>query len=146
MANTQDMGGAEMINVADPINAQDVMNLETASATAAAIPRVYWENTQMTGVWEYYNNVVVASGVVTFNLTKDGTPTGTALFPNNVFKESINLTLFDASNSYVYSVPTIGTGNKTITFTVNKVALSLGLLNFTSAANGATVYLSLKGN
>lgn len=142
----QDFGGARLKNVADPTGTQDAMTQHTATSTAGGIPRVYRQNTVQTNVWEYENSVVVASGTVTFNLTTDGTSTGTAIFSTAVFTESINITIFDATNSYVYSAPTVAGNRKTITFTVNKVGLSLGIIVFVSAANGTTVNLTVKGN
>lgn len=112
----------------------------------SAIPRIIRNASIQNNVWECETHANVASGTVTFNLTTDGTSTGPAIFPNAVFTESINLMISDTGNTYNYGVGTIGTGNKTITFTVNKVGLSLAVLVWISAANGVTVYLTVKGN
>lgn len=133
-------------NIVNPIDPQDAMTMDTASSTAGGIPRVYRSNVQQTSVWEYLGSTTVSGGNAVFNLTTDGTSTGPAIFPTAVFTESINITIFDTTNSYIYGAPTIGTGNKTITFVVNRIGLSLGIIVFTAAANGITVKLSVKGN
>ena len=147
MANiTQDMGGAQMINIADPINAQDAMTMNSANNTASGIPRLWNNGVSKTTVKEFCGSSTVSSGSVTFNLTTDGTSTGPAIF-SNVYQESTNLWINDASNQYQFGGYSLSGNKKTLTFTINKLGTVIaGLIQFISAANGVTVYLQIKGD
>lgn len=140
----QDMGGAQISNVADPVNAQDAMTMNTAMATAGAIPRVNLNGVTQSTVWECGRSNTVSTGTVVFNLTADNTSGGTALF-STIFKESANFWIDDATNQYQIGGYTVSANKKTLTLTVNKIGLSLGIIVFTSAANGVVVNMTIKG-
>lgn len=91
-----------------------------------------------------------ASGVVTFNLTTDGTPTGPNIFPNGVILKSLQPFVNDASLPYSYGGVSLAVGNKTLNMTVNRAAgiltiLSLSVLGAPIAANGSAVNLTVWG-
>lgn len=108
--------------------------------------QAYLNGTKYTAVFPFFASAVVSGGTATFYMTDNGLSTGNAVFKNNVFTQSINLITSDASNQYNYSGFTVASGNKSISITVNKVALSLGIIVFTAAANGTTIYLQISGN
>lgn len=91
-------------------------------------------------------SATVASGVAVFQLTDDGLSTGTSLFPNGVIKDSVSLTVSDATASYQMSYA-FTNSDKTLTVTVNKLTTSnilTGILG-QAAGNGAIVKLSVLG-
>lgn len=88
----------------------------------------------------------VTAGVAIFNLTDDGISTGTALFPNGVIADSINLFVSDAAASYQMSYA-FSNSSKTITVTANKLTTAnilTGILG-QAAATGAIVKLQIWG-
>lgn len=94
----------------------------------------------------FFGDATVASGVAVFQLTTNGISTGTAIFPNGVIADSVNVFVSDATASYQMSVA-FSNGNKTITVTTNKLTTAnilTGLLGQT-AANGAVVKLQIYG-
>lgn len=94
----------------------------------------------------YVTSATVSSGSVTVNLTDDNTSSGTALFAN-VYKESMNWWIEDATSSYQLGSYTLSGNKKTLTLTVNKLgSIVLGLIQFVSAANGAVVNVTVWGD
>lgn len=146
MAIIQDMGGAQMKNISDPVDSQDAMTMNTANTTAGGIPRVWVNGARKTSVWEYFSSATVSGGNVVFNLTDDGTATGNAVF-TNVYLESLNIIIYSATIQYQFSAPTISANKKTLTVTVGAIGtVILGIIQFISAANGITVYAQIKGD
>lgn len=94
---------------------------------------------------EYISSAVVASGTVSFNLTDDGLSSGNVIF-TTVFKESANFWIEDSQNQYQYSGYSLSENKKVLTVTINRLgSVLLGIVQFISAANGVTVYLTIKG-
>lgn len=106
----------------------------------------YNTGTKYLQVFPYFSTATVSGGVATFYLTDNGLSTGNAVFKNNVFLNSINLIISDSTSQYNYSGFTVNTGNKSISVTISKIALSLGIIVFNSAANGTTALLQISGN
>lgn len=91
-------------------------------------------------------SATVSSGTAVFNLTVDGLSTGASLFPNGVIKDSVSLTVSDATASYQMSYA-FTNSDKTLTVTANKLTTSnilTGILG-QAAANAAVVKLSVIG-
>lgn len=108
------------------------------------VVQAYEGVTQRLGAFPIFAHATVSSGVAVFNLTNDGTSSGTALFPNGVIADSVNLFVSDATASYQMSVAW-SNGNKTLTVTTNKLTtanLLTGLLGQV-AANSAVVKLQV---
>lgn len=106
----------------------------------------YEGTTERTNSFPIYKSATVSSGTAVFNLTSDGTSGGTALFPNGVITDSVQLTVYDATASYQMN-PVFSNSNKTITVTTNKfttVNILTGVLGQT-AANGTVVKLTVYG-
>lgn len=107
-----------------------------------------YQNTALkTAIIAAYKSAVVASGVAVFQLTVDGLSTGTAIFPNEVFGESIQLIVNDATASYQFGW-TLTNSNKTLTVTANKLGTAnilTGILGQVAAPNGTVVNLTIKG-
>lgn len=108
--------------------------------------QAYVNGTKYANAFPYFSSATVTSGIATFYLTDNGLSTGNAVFPNNVFTQSINLITSDLSNTYQYGTFTVAANKKSIAINVNKLGLSLGILVFTVAANGITVFLQITGN
>jgi len=141
----QNMGGAQISNIADPVNPQDAMTMNTANTTATGIPRYYKSGVKKTSVWMYDTSGTVSNGTVVFYLTDDGTVNGNAIF-TNIYSESIQIFAPSATDSFVMSFAIAG-NKKSITVTVNRLGTVIaGLIQFISAANGTTVYLQVKGD
>lgn len=116
------------------------------SIATSSIGKVYEGTTLRTGSFRIYKNATVASGVATFHLTADGNSGGTALFPNGVIQDSIDVEVNDASASYQMSYA-LSNGNKTITVTANKLTTAnilTGILG-QAQANGSVVRLVVEG-
>lgn len=143
---TQDMGMTQITNVANPIGQQDVMTLNAAMATAAGLPRVWINGTQATGVTLVGFSTAVTSGSLVLYLTSDGTITGTAMFPNNVFPATFVATVNDTTINPLFSW-VLSNSNKTLTVSCKQLTVVLGVLGFTTnLANGTIVNLSIAGN
>lgn len=102
--------------------------------------------TVKTGAFRIYQSATVAAGVAVFQLTVDGLPTGAALFANEVFVDSVQAIVSDASASYQMSWA-FSNSNKTLTVTCNKYTTAnilSGLLG-QAPANGAVVRLCVEG-
>lgn len=94
----------------------------------------------------YITSAVISGGSVVFYLTDDGTSNGIPVF-NNVYKESLNWWIDDASNQYQLGGYTLSGDNKSITLNVNKLgSVLLGILQFITGANGVTVNLTVWGD
>lgn len=93
-----------------------------------------------------FKSATVSSGTVVFNMTSDGTSGGTALFPNGVIQDSVNLTVNDATAAYQMSW-VWSNSNKTLTVTANKLTTAnilTGILG-QGQANSSVVKLSVWG-
>lgn len=126
--------------------------ISTQRAVKAYVDAVNTNMTQLyksgvlkTPVRMYTGSATVSSGNAIFYLTDDGTSGGNAIF-NNVYQESFNWTINDATNSFQVGSYTLAGNKKSITVAVNRIGLSLGLIIFTSAANGTTVYFTVWGD
>lgn len=112
----------------------------------SVLPRIYQSGVRKTNVIQIVRSAVVASGIATFYLTDNNLVSGNALFSSAVFKESANFWIDDSTSQYQMGGYTLSADRKTLTLTVNKIGLSLGIIIFTSAANGTTINLSILGN
>lgn len=118
----------------------------TDAATMAQTPKVYRAGVLKTNVKMYTHTATVSSGNVSFWLTSDGTSSGTALF-SNVYKESLNWWIDDASNQYQLGGYSLAGDMKSITLTVNRLGTVLiGIIQFITGANGVTVHLNIWGD
>lgn len=109
-------------------------------------PKAYEGTTLRTGAFPVFKSATVASGVAVFNLTSDGTSTGTALFTGGVIQDSVNAFVSDAAASYQMAYA-FSNSNKTVTVTTNKLTTAnilTGLLG-QAAGNGSVVKLSVWG-
>lgn len=108
---------------------------------------VSYEGTaQRTSSFPIFKSANVSSNVAVFNLTNDGTSTGTTLFPTGVIQDSIQLIVNDATAAYQMSWA-FSNSNKTITVTANKLTTAnilTGVLG-QAAANTAVIKLSIWG-
>lgn len=106
-----------------------------ATTTAlAAKPDVYFGTTKQTSPKLYTNSfTITTAGTAVFNLTSDGTSTGTALMtlPNLT---SLNVWVNDATSQYQASAA-LSNSNKTLTVTINKAGfVTVALLGLTILA------------
>lgn len=116
------------------------------------IDECYEGTTQRLKCFPIFKSVTVSAGNAIFYLTNDGTAGGTALFPNGVIADSVNVFVSDASTSYQAST-TFSNSNKTLTVGVNKYSGGvtgnlLNILNIVlgqAVANGAVVHLQVWG-
>lgn len=116
-------------------------------ATYTAV-QCYSGTTQKTGCFPVFKSATVASGVAVFHLTTDGTSGGTALFPNGVDQDSVQLSFNDSGASYQPGWAW-SNSNKTLTVTLNKLGTAnilTGILGQTAAPNGFVVKLTAFGN
>lgn len=140
--SASDVGLGNVNNTAD-----SAKPVSSAQATAiAAKPDVYFGSTKQTTPKFYANSATVASGVAVFQMTTDGTSTGSAIFttPNLA---SLNYYVNDATASYQVSAA-LSNSNKTLTLTTNKLTTAnilSGILG-QAAANGASVSVALWGS
>lgn len=110
-------------------------------------PKVYFGTTLKTAPIFYTASATVASGVAVFQLTADGTSTGTALFPNGPNTDSLNIFVSDATASYQMSYA-LTNSNKTLTVTANKLTTAnilTGILG-QATANGAVMRMQIWGS
>lgn len=108
--------------------------------------QAYNAGTLYQGVFPYFASAAVSGGNAIFYLTDNGLSSGNAVFKNNVFTNSLNLTISSVTAQYQYGIPTVASGNKSISIPVTQIALSLGIIIFTAAANGTTILLQIWGN
>lgn len=102
--------------------------------------------TAKSDAFRIYQNATVASGVAVFQLTADGTAGGAALFPNEVFTDSVIVNVNDPLASYQMGWA-FTNSNKTLTVTCNKYTTAnilSGILG-QAPANGAVVRLCVEG-
>lgn len=113
---------------------------------------VYNGYTAVTSPKTFTSSGTVSSGTVIFQLTADGTSTGTALFLSGPITSSLNWFVNSASTLYLAN-PVWSNSNKTLTLTVNSATssgvislLGLSLLGApVAAANGTVVNISMFG-
>lgn len=118
-----------------------------SNGTAPANPQAYEGTSQRVNAFGIFKNGTISSGTVAFNLTNDGTSTGTALFPTGVIQASLNVIVNDAAAAYQPSWAW-SNSNKTVTVTLNKLGTAnilTGLLGQVSAPNGTGVNISVWG-
>lgn len=125
----------------------------TEAEINARIPLV-WENTTDKGRMVTLITSATSSGsTVTFNLTQDGTPTGTALF-TEVFKGSSRLWVDDATMPFMFGGYSLAGNLKTVTFTVKQLSFTSAIVALVSVLTGqstsnipggTTVYLQITG-
>lgn len=114
--------------------------------TIPAAQQAYEGTTLRTNSFPVFMDASVSSGTAVFNLTTNGISTGTAIFPNGVIQDSLNLFVSDATAAYQMS-SVFSNSNKTITVTANKLttaSLLTGILG-QAPANGAVVKLQIWG-
>lgn len=112
----------------------------------AANGNSYEGTTQRVSSFPIFKSATVASGAAVFHLTDTGLSGGTALFPNGVIADSVNVTVSDATASYQMSWA-FTNSNKTLTITANKLTTAnilTGLLG-QAQANSAVIKLSIWG-
>lgn len=110
------------------------------------IGKAYEGTTARSGAFPVFKNATVSGGTAVFYLTTDGTANGTALFPNGIISDSIDVEVNDATASYQMSYA-LSNGNKTLTVTANKLTTAnilTGLLG-QAQANGSVVRLQAWG-
>lgn len=119
-------------------------------------PTVFVNGTKKINCYDAVKTASVAGGVgvVRFYLDANGDGTGAALFPNEIFSDSVECDVFDNTAIYRVGVPTVDASRKYIDITVKKQALStvsilgndvvIGLL-YSAAPNGTSVRLKVKG-
>lgn len=134
---------AALSTVATTGNYNDLISKPTIPSVTN-IPRLWLNGVQQSNVKEVDTSAVVSGGTAVFYLTDNGLSTGNALF-TTVFQQSLNVLVNDATNQYQFGGYTVSSDKKTLTLTINKIGLSVGILVFTSAANGVTIYLQIKG-
>jgi hypothetical protein len=108
--------------------------------------QAYQGTTLRSPAFPIFKSATVASGIVTFHLTADGTSGGTALFPNGMIEDSLNLYVGDSTASYQLGY-VFSNSNKTLTVTANKLTTAnilTGILGQT-AANGSVVKMQIWG-
>lgn len=116
------------------------------TVTDLAPAKVWVGTTLRNAAIQYVGSATVASGVAVYQLTTDGTSTGTAIFPNGPITGSVQPVVNDGTAAYqcqsVWS-----NSNKTLTITANKLTTSnilTGILG-QAAANGAVVNITVLG-
>lgn len=95
----------------------------------------------------YQSYTITTAGTAVFQLTADGTSTGTALFTNEVFTDSVQPIVNDATASYQLGWA-FSNSNKTLTVTVNKLSTAnilTGVLGQAVAPVGTVVKLAVEG-
>lgn len=115
-------------------------------ATFPTLGVAYEGLTQRASAFPVFKSATVGSGVAVFYLTTDGTSGGTAMFPNGIIQDSIDVEVNDALASYQMSYA-LSNSNKTLTVTANKLTTAnilTGILG-QSAANGSVVKLQAWG-
>lgn len=125
-----------------PITQSNVTGLVTALATK---PTLYSGGTAQTSAKVISKHANVSSGTAVFYLTDTELSSGTALCPNAVIDDSINVYVNDATASYQWS-EVVTNSNKTLTVTINKLTTAnilTGILGQSGAPNGTTVRMSV---
>lgn len=119
--------------------------------TLATLPvptTAYAGTTAKTGSFRVYQSfTITTAGTAVFQLTADGTSTGTALFPTEAFTDSVQPIVNDATASYQLGWA-FSNSNKTLTVTVNKLSTAnilTGVLGQAAAPAGTIVKLAVEG-
>lgn len=116
---------------------KDIINLATdGEAWVSGVKKI--------GTFDYISSIDTFGGVAAFNLTDDGTPTGNAVF-SEVFADSACFLIDDNNDVWSWSGITVSVDKKTLSVTVRRLALSLGLLVWNNAPDGTVVKLTVKG-
>lgn len=118
----------------------------TSKPSIPASQQAYEGTTLRSNAFPIIKSATVSSGVAAFHLTADGTAGGTALFPNGVIQDSINLYVNDSTAAYQMAF-VFSNANKTVTITANKLTTAnilSGILG-QAAANGAVIKLQVWG-
>ncbi len=122
-----------------------VLNIPTPTAAG---PTAYTGTTAKLGSYRVYQTVTITTaGTAVFQLTADGTSTGTALFTNETFTDSVQPIVNDATASYQLGW-VFSNANKTLTVTVNKLSTAnilTGVLGQAAAPVGTVVKLAVEG-
>jgi len=107
--------------------------------------------TAKTGVKTSSRSGTVSGGTVVFNLTDDNTSGGNAYF-SNVYKESANFWVDDATRQYQFGGWTLSVNKKTLTMTVNQIGAAVSVLGISvlsapiAAPNGTVVNMTVRGD
>lgn len=103
-------------------------------------------------VKEYVNSGTTANGIVTFNLTTDGTATGPALFKNVLaVTPSVMLNAVNPGDAPKVSVRSISTDRKTLVVQASRPGAAVTLLSTSLLSadvwvpNGTTIYVRVTG-
>lgn len=104
-------------------------------------------NNRSNSFWITANATVGATSAV-YQLTSDGTSTGTALCTNGVIVGSVQPVARDATLPYSYGTPVVSNSNRTLTIPVNKssgilTVLSLSVLGAPVVATGSSVDMAV---
>lgn len=109
-------------------------------------PTVYVSGVPKVGATLYIAKAVTSSGLATFSLTDDGTPTGNAIF-KNVYMDSIAVVAYGNAANYQPYGPVLAADKKTLTLNLNQASsVLLGLIQLVSAANGIDCRLYVMGD
>ena len=87
---------------------------------------------------------VVGATSVVFYLTDNGLVGGNALFPNNVYLDTLMLRAVEGTNPHAFGTPVLSNGNKTLTVSVSKTGavidlLGINVLRASVPATGSTI-------
>lgn len=132
---------------------QDIIVNDETTATALATtvakkPNIFVGAAQKTASKAVFKTfTITTAGTATFQLTDDNTSTGNALFAN-VYDESINLSVNDATASYQMGW-SLSVNKKTLTVTINKLTTAnilTGILGQATAPTGTVVRLQVWGD
>lgn len=122
----------------------------TLSTFPTVFGSCYDGTTKRSNCLPYSTVLTVSGGVVTANMTTDGTSGGTSIFPNGLIVGSLNVTCNDSTVPYSASYSTPASATKSIVFTVNRASgvlsvLGLSVLGAPAAANGAVCNIQAMG-
>lgn len=140
---TVNSSDATLLARANHTGAQAESTVTNLTTDLANRPTMYAGATLKSSAKMIVKHATVASGVAVFYLTSDETSGGSALC-TNVYDDSINVFVNDATSSYQMSYA-LTNANKTLTVTTNKLSTAnilTGILG-QSAANGAVVKLQV---
>lgn len=120
------------------------------SGTPTIVNYCYDGSAKRTNCIPYFSSAVVASGMVQFNMTVDGTSGAASIFPNGLITGSVNVFCSDAAVPYSAGV-VVSNGGRTVVATVNKAGssflslLGLNVLTAPAAGNGTTCNIQAMG-
>lgn len=104
--------------------------------------QAYEDTTQRLGAFPVFKSVTVASGNAVAHFTDTGLSGGTALCPNGLILNSVQMNAEEGTSPHAFGTPALSNGNKTLTVSVSKLALLLGILTLNQSANGSTVRIT----